>query len=248
MAQKIHRLSARGVETLATDGRHADGGGLYLSISKNGGRRWVFLYRRQGRLREMGLGSARDVPLIKARERSAAARLLLSEGKDPLAERPSPQKALTFSECSNKYIDAHRAGWRNAKHAAQWSTTLATYADPVVGKLPVSDVDITHVMRILEPIWATKTETAGQIDQFGTAFTERWVYQDAALKQENGGMPCRRKLRNTTRRQRNISPMPPATTGKPPSITRPEVMRRRHTTPIQREPISFTAEVTLKRP
>jgi integrase len=163
MAQKIHRLSARRVETLSADGRHADGGGLYLSISKNGGRRWVFLYRRQGRLREMGLGSARDVPLIKARERSAAARLLLSEGKDPLAERPSPQKALTFSECSNKYIDAHRAGWRNAKHAAQWSTTLATYADPVVGKLPVSDVDIIHVMQILEPIWAMKTTTAGRL-------------------------------------------------------------------------------------
>jgi integrase len=163
MAQKIHRLSARRVETLSTDGRHADGGGLYLSISKNGGRRWVFLYRRQGRLREMGLGSARDVPLIKARERSAAARLLLSEGKDPLSERPQAQKSLSFSQCATKYIASHRAGWRNEKHAGQWSATLATYADPVIGNLPVSDVDVTHVMRILEPIWASKTETAGRL-------------------------------------------------------------------------------------
>jgi integrase len=163
MAQKIHRLNARRVETLRSDGRHADGGGLYLSISKNGGRRWVFLYRRQGRLREMGLGSARDVPLIKARERAAAARLILSDGKDPLSERQQTQKSLAFAECATRYIASHRAGWRNEKHAAQWSSTLETYAYPIIGRQPVSDVDVTHVMQILEPIWATKTTTAGRL-------------------------------------------------------------------------------------
>jgi integrase len=163
MAQKIHRLNARRVETLRSDGRHADGGGLYLSISKNGGRRWVFLYRRQGRLREMGLGSARDVPLIKARERAAAARLILSDGKDPLSERQQTQKSLAFAECATRYIASHRAGWRNEKHAAQWSSTLETYAHPIIGRRPVSDVDVNHVMQILEPIWATKTTTAGRL-------------------------------------------------------------------------------------
>jgi integrase len=163
MAQKIYRLSARRVESLSAEGRHADGGGLYLSISKNGGRRWVFLYRRQGRLREMGLGSIRNVPLIKARERAAAARLLLSEGKDPLSERQQTQRSLSFADCATRYIASHRAGWRNEKHAAQWSSTLETYADPIMGKRPVSDVDVTHVMQVLEPIWATKTETAGRL-------------------------------------------------------------------------------------
>lgn len=163
MPRQINRLNVRKVETLKKIGRHADGGGLYLSIANDGGRKWVFLYRRNGRLREMGLGSARAVPLGIAREKAAAARLLLSDHIDPLAKRQDEAVSPTFSECLDQYLTSNEAGWRNAKHASQWRNTLKTYAYPVIGRLAVKEIDTHHVMKILDPIWATKTETASRV-------------------------------------------------------------------------------------
>jgi integrase len=159
MAKQINRLSARKVATLNEPGRHPDGGGLYLSISKNGGRRWVFLYRRNKRLREMGLGSARVVSLASARESADEIRRQLAAGLDPLAERHRTTVSMSFDEAADNYVAAHRGGWHNPKHAAQWRTTLA-YASPVIGKLPVNEIDVRHITQILEPLWATTTETA----------------------------------------------------------------------------------------
>jgi integrase len=163
MPRQIHRLNARRVATETKVGRHADGGGLYLSISDNGGRRWVFLYRRSGKLREMGLGSARDVPLARARELAGDARQQIAAGRDPLSTRQKGQSSMTFKECAIALIAAKKAGWRNAKHASQWSNTLETYAYPVIGALPVDEIGVDHIMRILEPIWSTKTETATRV-------------------------------------------------------------------------------------
>ena len=131
--RQIHRLSARTVASIKEPGRHADGGGLYLSVTPDGsGRRWVFLYRRGGRLRELGLGSARDVSLAAARDLAADARRLLATGGDPIAmKRAAVADALTFEECTSRYIEAHKAGWKNAKHASQWQNTLDQYAAPV---------------------------------------------------------------------------------------------------------------------
>ena len=119
MARKINRLNARAVATLTEHGRHADGGGLYLSISPNGGRRWVFLYRWHGKPTEIGLGSARDVMLARARKLAGQARAKLAEGINPKDAR-KPTKGDTFGECADRVIDAHAMSrWRMGK---SWST------------------------------------------------------------------------------------------------------------------------------
>ncbi|RTL77224.1 MAG: site-specific integrase [Bradyrhizobiaceae bacterium] len=163
MARQVHRLSARTVATLKNVGRHADGNGLYLSISDNGGRRWVFLYRSGGKVREKGLGSAVSVSLKDARLKADEVRKQLSAGLDPINEGRKNNGVMTFAECSKIYIDSHAAGWSNPKHADQWRNTLKTYADPVIGKLPVNKIDVSHIMKILDPIWRTKTETASRV-------------------------------------------------------------------------------------
>jgi len=130
VARQINRLNARAVATLTENGRHADGGGLYLSISPNGGRRWVFLYRWHGKPTEIGLGSARDVTLARARELAKDARGRLAEGINPKEAR-KPVEGGTFGECADRLIAAMRPSWRNGKHAAQWETTLRGYASPL---------------------------------------------------------------------------------------------------------------------
>lgn len=162
MVRQLNRLSARKVATLDLPGRHADGGGLYLSISKDGRRRWVFLYRRGKRLREMGLGSPRDVPLARAREKAARARELVADGRDPLAEKRVTQEAKTFKTLADEYIAAMEPQWRNEKHAAQWAMTLREYAAPLRA-LPVAAIGTDDVLTVLRPIWATKPETASRL-------------------------------------------------------------------------------------
>lgn len=165
MPREINRLSARKAETEQKPGRHPDGGGLYLSISTNGGRRWVFLYRR-GKLREMGLGSARAVTLAAARKKAAAARAELAEGRDPIAGRKAALvrlNGITFGECASRYIEAHQASWKNPKHKAQWRQTIKVYAEPQIGTVPVAAIDTAAVMRCVQPIWQSKNETAARL-------------------------------------------------------------------------------------
>jgi integrase len=163
LARKINRLSARGLPGLAEPGRYADGNGLYLSISENGGRRWVFLYRRHGKHREMGLGSARSVSLADARELASGARQALARGLDPIEARQEAKGSLSFEECAKGYIADNRAGWSNAKHADQWTNTLKQYVYPTIGHLPASEVATSHVTKILNSIWTEKTETASRV-------------------------------------------------------------------------------------
>src|SRR4051794_27440889 len=117
MPSNINRLSARSVQTIKDPGRHADGGNLYLNVSKTGGRSWVFMYSRSGRQREMGLGNARDVSLARARELAATHRQTLAEGKDPFDVREMP-KQLFFGEAADSLIEAMEESWRNPKHRA----------------------------------------------------------------------------------------------------------------------------------
>ncbi len=123
MARKINRLNARAVATITKHGRHADGGGLYLSISPNGGRRWVFLFRWHGKPTEIGFGSARDVTLARARELAGQARAKLAERTNPKNAR-KPSEVGTFGECADRQIETMRPSWRNDRHAAQWKMTL----------------------------------------------------------------------------------------------------------------------------
>jgi integrase len=171
MGYGINRLTALQVARLKTSGYHADGGGLYLSIKPSGAKSWIFRYRYGGKEREMGLGSFNTFTLAEARERALVQRKLLADGGDPLASKRAAQLArsmaaaniITFDQAAETYIKSHRAGWKNEKHAEQWTNTLATYASPVLGALPAGQITTALVMRVLEPIWATKTETASRV-------------------------------------------------------------------------------------
>jgi integrase len=164
-------LTARSVATERKRGTHGDGGGLYLQISRGGARSWIYRFQLAGTRRFMGLGSADLVGLAEAREVAHAARRLVAAGRDPIDARQSERaaaqleaaKAMSFRECAERYIAAHRAGWRNAKHAAQWPSTLEAYAFPIMGALPVQTVDVGLIMQVLEPMWTTRTETASRV-------------------------------------------------------------------------------------
>jgi integrase len=150
---------------------YADGGGLYLRADPSGAKSWVFRYATAGRQRDFGLGSAADFSLAEARDRALAARKLVADGQDPIEAKSERRRAaavagataMTFQACAEAYIAAHRAGWRNPKHAAQWPSTLATYAYPIFGALPVAAIDTGLVMKALEPIWQVKPETASRV-------------------------------------------------------------------------------------
>jgi integrase len=184
MARGIHRLSAVKVKNAKPGKRrdgtprvqlHADGGGLYLQVtpaSAGTSKSWIYRYASAaGKERFMGLGSLDTVGLADAREKAADCRKLREQGKDPIDEREAQRgsaaveraKAMTFDQCAEHYITVHRAGWRNPKHAAQWKSTLATYASPVFGNLPVGSIDVGLVIKVIEPIWATKPETASRV-------------------------------------------------------------------------------------
>ena len=167
MARTTNRLTARGAAAITKPGFHADGGGLYLQVAPGGGRSWVFRFQRQGRARWMGLGPVDLVSLQEARQKALDARKLVHEGKDPIdtrrAARQADVGAVRFKEAAERYIEAHKAGWRNEKHAAQWTATLKTYAYPVFGDYGVGAVDTGLVLKAIEPIWATKAETASRL-------------------------------------------------------------------------------------
>lgn len=171
MANAINKLSALQVNRLSKPGLYGDGAGLYLQITKGGVKSWLFRYMRNGRARGMGLGPVHTVSLSNARIKALDVRRQLLAGIDPLDAKRQDQtlakvgavKVTTFDECCAAYIDAHSSGWKNAKHADQWRNTLATYASPYFGSLPISDIDTALVMKALEPIWISKTETASRV-------------------------------------------------------------------------------------
>lgn len=161
----------------AKPGRHADGGGLHLLVKESGARSWVYRFMLSGKSRDVGLGAAGQggLSLADARDKAAALRLQVKSGTDPLAERQretaealaSAQAAqvagITFKAVAETYIGANEASWRNDKHRQQWRNTLASYVYPIMGELPVADIATAHVLKVLEPIWQDKPETAARI-------------------------------------------------------------------------------------
>jgi integrase len=150
---------------------YSDGGGLYLQVTGAGAKSWIFRFSLNGRAREMGLGSLSAVSLADARSKAGDCRKLRQEGVDPIESRNAMRqqaaldaaRAITFKDAAAAYIAAQRTGWHNAKHAAQWASTLATYAEPIFGSVSVQEIDTGLVLEALEPIWATKPETAGRV-------------------------------------------------------------------------------------
>ncbi len=189
MGSGQNKLSAAKVAKCTSSGYLLDGGGLYLQVTPRAGaaaatrqapasvvsKSWCFRYRDRatGKLRELGLGPFPDVSLEAARVKAAELRSLLRDGKDPNSERLARRvalrveaaKGITFDEAAANYIAGKKSGWKNEKHAAQWGNTLATYASPIIGSLPVASIDQAVVMKVLAPIWNTKNETASRVRQ-----------------------------------------------------------------------------------
>jgi len=172
MPKKAKELSALAVSKLKAEGRYAVGGadGLHLRIAGES-RAWVLRIKIGERRSDIGLGPFPEVSLAEAREAARSHRKKVREGINPLQEKQDARAALrieeakskTFKDCAEAYIEAHKAGWKNDKHAAQWSATLETYGYPAFGSLPVAAVDTGLVLDALRPIWATKTETASRL-------------------------------------------------------------------------------------
>jgi integrase len=159
----IHKLTPRKVATAGT-GKYEDGGGLRLVVSETGAKKWVLRFTIGGKRREMGLGSFPDVGLAEARDKATEHRKQARNGVDPIEARQSePEKTPTFTTCAARYIRAHRRGWKNTKHARQWVSTLQTYARPVFGTKRVDTIATEDILKILSPIWNSKTETAKRV-------------------------------------------------------------------------------------
>jgi integrase len=171
MARAIGKLTALAITQAKRRGYYGDGGGLFLQVSATGAKSWVFRFKEASKLREMGLGATHTVSLAEARQKALECRKARLEGRDPIEVRRGKRiqakldaaKAMTFAACAERYIASHKAGWRNPKHAAQWPATLGTYVYPVFGSLPVQAVDVGFVMKVIEPIWAIKPETASRV-------------------------------------------------------------------------------------
>jgi integrase len=171
MARGYNRLKPLQIERYKGPGKLSDGGGLYLIAGRNGSRTWVFRYMRQGKAVELGLGASLAVPVAAARTVAAELRAVLAGGGNPKLHREQQRqqqareraKAVTFKAAAERYINANRTGWRNAKHGQQWASSLTTYVYPVFGTDPVGDVTASAVLKVLTPLWSTKPETASRL-------------------------------------------------------------------------------------
>ncbi len=166
MARHVNRLSARFVTTTTTPGRHTDGQGLYLLVEASGAKRWLFLFRWQGKLKEMGLGGLASVSLADARAKAAEARRAIAAGRNPINERRAAKAAAgqadSFGPFTDALLDDIGPGFRNAKHRAQWKSTLTTYAGSLRHKR-LDQIDTHDVLAVLQPIWQAKPETASRV-------------------------------------------------------------------------------------
>jgi Arm DNA-binding domain len=153
--------------------RLSDGGGLRLEVDRAGNKSWIFRFTSPvtGKERYMGLGPLADVGLQDARKKAADARALVRDGIDPMDHRDAKRaetkvqtsRGVTFRDYAERYVNIKEAGWKNPKHRQQWRNTLATYCYPVIGNLPVADIDTTAVLAVMQPIWSEKPETASRV-------------------------------------------------------------------------------------
>ena len=178
MRGRLNLLSSIKIETTTEPGYVHDGGGLYLQISKGGGKSWIYRYTIGGRRREMGLGSFKKhskdkvrVSLATARKLAAANRSLVEEGKNPIAEREAQRarqrleeaRSLTFDEAVERFLEGNEVAWRSVKHRRQWRDSLKTFVSPIMGNLSVGDIDTSHITKVLDPIWHEKPPTASRV-------------------------------------------------------------------------------------
>jgi Arm DNA-binding domain len=172
--KKLHRLSDRTVKT-TLPGKYCDGAGLYLVVAEGRtgiNRNWMFRYSVGDRQRWHGLGAYPLVGLADARRRAKDARELLAKGEDPISHKRAvrasliqqqPPKAMTFAECAAAYIASHEAGWRGGRETHRWTRSLQAHVHPAIGATEVASITTEDVLRVLQPIWTAKPETAQQV-------------------------------------------------------------------------------------
>jgi integrase len=188
MARAMNLLNTLKVDRTKKPGMYADGGNLYLQVvataNESLSKSWIFRYvspvevyppghkrAGRGRVRDMGLGPAADFSLAEARQMAQDARKKVHGGIDPLAAKTAEQaekraavaKYMTFEQCARAYIEAHSVAWSNDKHRRQWGSTIETYAKPAIGSLPVQAIDTALVLKVIQPIWNEKPETASRL-------------------------------------------------------------------------------------
>ncbi len=166
-------LSATRVKAFKEPGRYSDGGGLHLYVNKAGGKSWVLRITIDGRRRDIGLGGFPSVSLARAREQAADNRTAVAAGRDPLTAKHA-RAMPTFREAARAVHEVNKPRWRNARHAASWMQTLERHAMPALGNTPLDRLDRSDVLRVLNPIWTTRPETARRVRQrMRTVF--RWA-------------------------------------------------------------------------
>lgn len=156
------KLSAAGVTAQKTPGKYADGGGLYLVVDKGGAKRWAFIFRWEGKLKEMGLGGLTSVSLAKAREKAVKARDQLDDGLNPIEQRRLEEQVPTFGAFADEIVETLSPQWRNEKHIAGWKNTLTAHAEPLRER-KVNEITVTHILDVLKPLAATRPETASRL-------------------------------------------------------------------------------------
>jgi len=159
----LKALTARFVEAVSEPGRYFDGNGLFLRVQPNGARQWVQRITIRGKRCELGLGSPPAVSLASARKLALDHRGAAMMGRDPVLERREARAGLSFEAAVERYLSVKLEEFRNEKHKKQWRATLDTYALPVLGARRVAEVTLQDVLRVLEPIWQAKTETASRL-------------------------------------------------------------------------------------
>lgn len=171
MAKPLTQLQVKNITPTDKPKRYHDGDGLYLNVTSNGAKSWVFRFMKHGKATTVGLGRYPEISLADARISAADLRKKIHFGFDPVAEkrtisetaRAENKKGVTFDWCASEYIKAHSPSWSNLKHADQWRNTIKTYATPTIGEMDVAKIETSHIMSILEPIWQTKAETASRV-------------------------------------------------------------------------------------
>ena len=179
------KLTAKFVENVSEAGKYYDQHGLFLHVRPSGAKKWLQRYTFQGRRREIGLGSAKLVSVATARKKAHQNLVLVSEGIDPIEDKKQDSVIPKFEVAARKVYEVNRPTWRNAKHAAQFITTLETYAFPVIGSVSVKEINSSHILRILSPIWVKKAETAKRVRQrlstvFKYCVAQQWRTDDPA--------------------------------------------------------------------
>jgi hypothetical protein len=239
MARLIQKLTEAKIRTLTDIKLHPDGAGLYLQIRPGGARSWIYRFTLDGRTRDMGLGALADVSLIKAREKAGAARALIDDGIDPIEHTraqaiipTAPKRRLspTFEETAESYMADRLKRLRSQVHRHQWRQTLVDYAYPVIGKMPVDEIETNDVLAVLKPMHTTKERVVLKGPDNGKLSVPQAARRDAPVRCEACGRTvirrsrqqrfCSDRCRDFARRENNArtafkNPVAGTGTGKP---------------------------------